>query len=322
MGLSKCTKCGREAIITLKYSGLLLCKRDFTSFFERRVKRTIAENKYIQSGDRIAVALSGGKDSVSVLYLLDKFNKMNGENVELFAITINQGIKGYDEKLLENAKYVTKLLGIKHYIFSFKDEIKYTIDEIAEIAKVRPGLCNYCGVFKRYILNKKARELGATKLATGHNLDDEVESALLNFIEGSITRIVRGEGLISNKKFVKRIKPLKKSPEEEVMLYAQLIFPTLNFDLECPYRKEVIRKDVKGIIDELEHKHPGIRYQILESYEKIRKAMLLGANVSKEVKECKICGEVSSKDICNACELKLKLEDELKQTVFNIKPRL
>ncbi|MGC8577974.1 MAG: TIGR00269 family protein [Thermoproteota archaeon] len=309
---SKCTKCGKEAIITLKYSGLSLCKRDFISFFERRVKRTIAENKYIQSGDRIAVALSGGKDSVSVLYLLDKFNKMNGKNVELFAITIDQGIKGYDDKLLENAKYVTELLGIKHYIFSFKDEIKYTIDEIA---KVRPGLCN-CGVFRRHILNKKARELGATKLATGHNLDDEVESALLNFIEGSITRIVRGEGLINNKKLVKRIKPLKKSPEEEVMLYAQLIFPTLNFGLECPYRKEVIRKDVKGMIDELERRHPGIRYQILESYEKIRKAMLLGTNVSKEVKECKICGEVSSKDICNACELKLKLEDELKQVAF------
>ncbi|MGB9760200.1 MAG: TIGR00269 family protein [Thermoproteota archaeon] len=309
---SKCTKCGKEAIITLKYSGLSLCKRDFISFFERRVKRTIAENKYIQSGDRIAVALSGGKDSVSVLYLLDKFNKMNGKNVELFAITIDQGIKGYDDKLLENAKYVTELLGIKHYIFSFKDEIKYTIDEIA---KARPGLCN-CGVFRRHILNKKARELGATKLATGHNLDDEVESALLNFIEGSITRIVRGEGLINNKKLVKRIKPLKKSPEEEVMLYAQLIFPTLNFGLECPYRKEVIRKDVKGMIDELERRHPGIRYQILESYEKIRKAMLLGANVSKEVKECKICGEVSSKDICNACELKLKLEDELKQVAF------
>lgn len=309
METNKCSKCGRESIVTLKYSGLSLCKKCFISFFERRVKRTIAENKYIQGGDKIAVALSGGKDSVAVLYLLDKLNKMNGENVELFAITIDQGIRGYDDKLLENARYVTNLLGIRHHIFSFKEEIKYTVDEIA---KVRPGLCN-CGVFRRYILNKKARELGATKLATGHNLDDEAESALLNFIEGSVTRIVRGEGVINSKKLVKRIKPLKRSPEEEVMLYAQLIFPSLNFNLECPYRGEVIRKNVKGMIDELERMHPGIRFQILESYEKIRKAMLLGVNISKEINECELCGEISSKNICNACELKLKLEADLKQ---------
>jgi len=280
-------------------------------FFERRVKRTIGENQYIQKGDRIAIALSGGKDSVTVLYLLNKFNKLNGENVELFAITIDQGIKGYEDKFLENARYVTKKLGIEHYIFTFKDEIGYTIDEIA---KIRPGLyiCGVCGVFRRYLLNKKARELGATKLATGHNLDDEAESALMNFIEGSIIRLVRGEGLIESEKLVRRIKPLKRTPEEEVSLYAKLIFPELEFGYECPYRGEVIRRSIKRMIDELEEKHPGIRYQILNSSEKIRKAIINSEFLlEKEIRECKICGEITSGEICNACELKNQLKIEL-----------
>jgi len=82
-------------MIKLRYNGLLLCKRCFISFFERRVRRTIGEHRFVEPGDRIVVALSGGKDSVTVLYLLDKLNRLHGNNIELVAISIDQGIRAW-----------------------------------------------------------------------------------------------------------------------------------------------------------------------------------------------------------------------------------
>jgi len=96
-----------------------------------------------------------------------------------------------DEVNLRNAREITRVAGIEHHVFSFKDELGHTVDELASL---RPGLCN-CGVFRRQILNKKARQLGASKLATGHNLDDEVESAMMNFMTDNLVRIARGMAL-------------------------------------------------------------------------------------------------------------------------------
>jgi uncharacterized protein (TIGR00269 family) len=294
-----CSRCGRASEVELRYNGLSLCRKCFVSFFEKRVRRTIGEYELIQTGDRIAVALSGGKDSVTALHLLDKFNRMHGDSIDLIAISIDQGIKGIDDKNLRNADEVARERGIEHHVFSFREELGHTVDELASL---RPGVCN-CGVFRRQILNRKARELGANKLATGHNLDDEVESALMNFMTGNIVRMTRGDGIVNSDKFVRRIKPLRRSPEEEVALYASIVLPEMEFAPECPYRGEVIRRNVKRVMDELERRHPGIRYQILESSEKLRNALVQGKTVDAGIRECQICGEPSSGDTCNMCKL-------------------
>lgn len=286
-------------MIELRYNGLVLCKKCFVSFFERRVRRTIGQYRLVESGDRIAVALSGGKDSITLLHLLDKFNTMHGKSIELIAISIDQGIEGVDDVNLKNAKMATEIREIEHHVFSFKEELGYTVDELASL---RPGVCN-CGVFRRRMLNKRARELGANKLATGHNLDDEVESALMNFMTGNMVRMMRGDGIIESDKFVRRIKPLKRSPEEEVALYAKLVFPRIEFAPECPYRGEVIRRNVKRVMDELEGQHPGIRYQILESSEKLSEALIKGLEPKGDIKDCTVCGEPASGEVCNACML-------------------
>ena len=179
--MNKCS-CGKKAIIDLKYTGQKLCKDCFISFFERRVRKTINDSKYLQS-KKIAVALSGGKDSAVMLYMLSKL--LQNKKISLFAITIDGGIRNYDEKLMKNSKEICKSLGIEHHTFTFKKEFKFNADYLAEI---RPGLCN-CGLFKRYLLNKKARKLGADKLAVGHNLDDEVESILMNMMRGDVNDI-------------------------------------------------------------------------------------------------------------------------------------
>lgn len=258
----------------------------------------------IRPGDKIAVALSGGKDSVVVLHLLHKFNEMHGKSIKLLALTIDQGLKG-EEQNLKNAKEVAETRGVERFILSFREEFGYTLDELAAL---KPGVCN-CGVFRRNLLNRKARALGADKLATGHNLDDETESALMNFMSGSIVRMARGDGIVNNAKFVRRIKPLRKSPEEEVALYAGFVFPDMRFSPECPYRGEVIRRNVKRVVDELEGRHPGLRYQILESSERLGEVLRKEANLPVKLSECRICGEPSSSEVCNACQLREQIEE-------------
>jgi len=257
----QCTKCKKEAIINLKYNGLNLCSACFVEYFEKRAMATIKNFNMIDVGDKIAVGLSGGKDSSSLLYFLKKFSEKR--RIEILAITIDVGINDeYGSSTLKNTKEVCQKLGIEHHIYSFKDEIGITIDEIyKKICNNKfggsKGLCTYCGVLRRYIMNKKAKELGCNKLAIAHNLEDEAQVFLMNIVKGDIERIIWGSGLIKDAKMIPRIKPFMKSPEDEVKLYAKINFPELNFEHICPYRKDAYRKTFKDILNLLNKKHPG-----------------------------------------------------------------
>ncbi|MFH0832716.1 MAG: TIGR00269 family protein [Candidatus Aenigmatarchaeota archaeon] len=301
----KCSNCKNAAIIEMKYVGKRFCKNCFMAFFEKRVRATLGKSKYLDDAKTIAVALSGGKDSITALHLL----KNTAKRTNIITITIDGGIKGYDDLLQKNAKAVCKSLGVKHYVYSFKKEFGYTLDDLA---KTRPGMCN-CGIFRRYLLNKKARELKADKLATGHNLDDEVESILMNYIRGDVEKISRGEGILKHKKFVPRIKPLKRCPENEVALYARLLYPKMKFGLTCKYRKAVLRYNIKKLIDELETLHPGTKFQIFEGNERIRSALQKSSKSVGEPNLCRKCGEICANDVCQTCKFTVKIREAMKK---------
>jgi len=283
---SNCDKCSEESIITMKYSGISLCKQHFIEYFENRVRKTLKE--FSLYNKKIVVGLSGGKDSIVMLHILSQLIQKE----ILIAITIDGGIKDYDDKILENAKKVCNNLGIEHIVFHLKDEIGFSVNDLA---KARPGRCN-CGISRRMLLNKKSRELNADYLAIGHNLDDESENILLNYINGNVRKLASKSG--KNDKFVPRIKPLIRCPEDEVALFASLLYPEMDFSLHCPYRKDVVRNDMKIIIDSLEEKHPGIKFKIFEGAEKIRSLIKIEKT---EMKYCSKCGEPSSSELCQSC---------------------
>ena len=154
----------------------------FISEFESKVKKTIERYKLCTKKDKIAVACSGGKDSTTVLYLLKKF----GFNV--FAIYINLKMGNYSENCLLELKKFCKEYKIKLYVIDTREIYGSSMCHIRSSVQQEQRLsnCTICGIMKRWILNKKARELRATKLATGHNLDDEAETVIVNYLRGKI----------------------------------------------------------------------------------------------------------------------------------------
>jgi len=162
--------------------------------------------------------------------------------------------------------------------------------------------CTYCGVFRRWILNRVALEEGATKIATGHNLDDETQSILMNYLEGNMHNLVRigPKSESQDKRFTVKIKPLREIPEREVGLYA--VAADLKVHLAgCPYAGDSFRREVGNFIKSLSLKHPTIMYSTLRGFERIKP--LLKRELSSKVERgvCRRCGEPASGDLCKAC---------------------
>ena len=297
-----CSKCHRKAITFIRYNGMFLCREHFIEFFERRVKKEIRKQGLPKG--TIAVALSGGKDSSVACYMLWKILKNHKER-KLIAITVDEGIKGYRDKTIDIAKKLCNELQIEHYIISFKDEIGLTLDEIS---KIRGELaeCTYCGVFRRYCLNKLAKEKGAKVIALGHNLDDVSQTILMNFIRNDLERMAR---MAPHKKiqpgYIPRIVPLRTVPEKEVTLYAYLKGFDVSED-ECPYAIRAMRLLYREFLLQLEEKHPGSRHSILKSYLELEECLHEKFPPAK-LQPCKVCNQPSSMPICMACQLKEKL---------------
>ena len=296
----KCDNCVQEAITYIRYNGTHLCSEHFMKFVEKRVKKEIRRQVNIHSGDVIAVAVSGGKDSMVTLHHL---HSVLGErrDIEIQCITIDEGIKGYRPKSIDLVKKFCADRGIKYNQASFSKMFGMTMDKIAPLSE-DSSPCTYCGVFRRNAMNDVARKIGATYLATGLNLDDTAQSIMMNFTRGDVERLVR---LGPHKKvqpgLIPRIQPLRMIPEKESLLYA--IVAGIPFhNGTCPYSDEALRNQFRYVIDELETRSPGTRHSIISSYDQMLPMLAAGFKPAK-LNKCG-CGEPTLGKECKACELK------------------
>ena len=285
-----------------------LNKDEFNEHIFTRINKLIYDYDLNKEGELIAVALSGGKDSVLTLHALK--NYQNLLDFDLVAISVDEGLEGYRQHGIDSAINNAKELGIKLVQKSFKEEEGFALDDIYQNFK---SACIPCGVFRRNILNKTAYELGAVKIATGHNLDDEIQSFLMSFARGDTIKFSKfGPELdVIHPKLVTRIKPLWNTPEKEVGMWAVINGIDIHLD-ECPYSHLSLRAKIKEFLNISEDQYPGVKNNVMESFQKM---LTFENDMVTSLNECEVCGESTSSNICKACELKELISQNYKDHI-------
>lgn len=308
MAARRCLRCGGEPIYYRAYSGEWLCRRCFTESIIEKARRTISKYKMLKHGDKIGVAVSGGKDSLSLLHILADITK--GHASEIVALIIDEGIEGYREEAVKHAIGEAEALGIRYRLLSFKEAYNITLDEAIKLRMDNSlASCAICGTLRRRALEILAREAKVDVLATAHNLDDILQTFIMNLLSGSAERVARSrvQEELSTIFPVRRIKPLMEIPEAEVALFAYL--KGIPFQkATCPYMNESIRSEVRAALNELELRHPGIKFNLLRSY------YTISSQLKPEVKSsiCTLCRYPSSNELCTVCKILTQLRREAK----------
>ncbi|MHC3438772.1 tRNA 2-thiolation protein NcsA [Natrialbaceae archaeon A-gly3] len=314
----ECDRCDEEAVMFAAYSGAHLCEHHFRESVERRVRRRVRRDDLVPQDaspddpETWVIGLSGGKDSVVLTQILhDTFAE--DPRIELVGLTIHEGIEGYRDRSLEACIDLTEDLEIRHEVASYEEEFGVRMDDVVEDDPENMAACAYCGVFRRDLLSKYAEEFEADLLLTGHNLDDEAQSALMNFLEGDVDQMAkhfdaslgplseRGDG----EEFVPRAKPLRDVPEKEVALYAHIEELPAHIT-ECPHSSEAYRGEIQQLLYDLEENHPGTRHSILSGYEELAGMVAeryRGEEEGVDLRECVECGATTTRERCRKCSL-------------------
>jgi len=301
-GAGRCTCCAEPPVIRLKEPDRYLCAAHLIAEVEERAARTIRERGLVRPHDRIAVALSGGKDSTALLVILSRLLPA-WEDASLVAITVDEGIAGYREDTIRAAQELTRKTGTEHVCVSFKDLAGDVLDAL--LVGRETQACSVCGILRRKALSAASHKAGATKIATGHNLDDEAQSVLMNTLRGDLSRLVRTSDADSSDCFIPRIKPLADIPEKEIAayLFVQDMFPFLP---ECPYTRHALRAEVRSMLSAIEQKQPGTMRNLMNSKRVIEKQVGRRA-LSEPLRRCRQCGDPCSGELCQVCMLRQSL---------------
>jgi tRNA(Ile)-lysidine synthase TilS/MesJ len=241
----KCLHCVRNAVYELRYSGHWVCRRHFIELFERRVKKTIRQGRLLAKDDFVIVGLSGGNDSMTALKIIHDILHLNPQ-ARLEAATVDDGV---EKAALKGLSDYCRKLGVKHHVI-IPERVK------GGKAGVNPDIDILLGF---------ATKRGASKLATGENLDDEILDAFMSLLAGeaeSIRKVKNKSCEVKNNAI--RIRVLRECPEDEAKFYAKLLkLPILGKGTgpqESPYRATG-----KKLLDDLEKNHPGAKFQMLRS---------------------------------------------------------
>lgn len=308
----RCSFCGGDEVVYSYSFGLSLCEKCLVEYVERKVLSVVRGYRLIEKRDHVAAALSGGKDSTTLILILSKLREVL--DFELTPVIVDEGIAGYRDLLLKHAVGISRRLGLKPEVIKFDEVFGFPLDEVVEVGRgMGYAPCTICGVLRRYAINRGAREIGADKLATGHNLDDEIQTFVMNVIHGHITNIARSGlamDVIRRRRLVARIKPLFFNEDRENAVYSFIkgVYPPV---AECPYAPMSARYEYRRFVNRLEARWMGTKMRILRSMLLLKYSTLRLAKTYNP-KPCKVCGEPTSRSICKACEIREKLAREIR----------
>ena len=239
----------------------------------RTMLETVGTYGLIEPGDRILVAVSGGKDSATLLDLLSRARRKAPIDFELVALHLDQGQPGYDGAPL--AAWLQEL-GVPFEI-AYEDTYSIVLED-AERNATRT-YCRLCSRLRRGILYTAAERLGCNKLALGHHRDDALETLLLNLLYAGRLQAMPAIYTTNDGRF-RVIRPLIECAEREIAAHARAAgYPIIPCNL-CGSQENLKRERVARLLDELEREQPAVRQVMLAALKNVRPSHLLDAEVA------------------------------------------
>lgn len=320
MAPTSCSLCrDAKAILKRPKTGQQICKNCFFFVFETEVHHTITESELFKPGDRVAIGASGGKDSTVLAFVMKTLNERYNYGLDLFLLSIDEGITGYRDDSLETVKRNQQQYDMPLKILSYDELYGWTMDAIVEQIGKKNN-CTFCGVFRRQALDRGAATLKVDHIVTGHNADDIAETVLMNIMRGDIARLGRCTSICTQgEDTIKRSKPFKYAYEKEIVMYAY--FKKLDyFSTECIYSPDAYRGHARTFLKDLEAARPSAIIDIIHSGEAFEVKEEIKA-AQKAQQTCKRCGYMSSNDLCKACTLLEGLERGIASSVITERAR-
>ena len=231
----------------------------------REVGRAVHEHRLIEAGDRIMVAVSGGKDSYSMLMLLRRLRERAPIDFSLVAVNLDQGQPGFEGHLLEG--------WLRDNGFEYRMLKRDTYSVVLEKVPQGKTYCSLCSRLRRGILYDAAVEMGCTKLALGHHRDDVIETLMLNLLYAGQIKAMPPR-LVSDDGRNVVIRPLVYCAEEDLAAYADTQrFPILPCDL-CGSQENLQRKRIKRMLTDLHAENPNVKGNLMAALRNVRPSHL------------------------------------------------
>jgi len=301
----KCRKCGARAVINMRHHKLALCEEHFLDWFVEQVSRAIKRYRMFGKEHRILVAVSGGKDSLSLWDVLLRLG------YEADGLYIDLGIEreGYSNSSLAKVEnFVAERPGARLHIVDIKALYGRSVPELARESPRGRRICALCGLVKRHEMNRVAHEGGYYAVATGHNLDDEVAVLLGNTLRWQTGYLARQAPVLpsTHPRLARKVKPFCRMYERETAAYAILRGIDYIYD-ECPYAVGSTSIFYKGILNELESKSPGAKLSFYLSFLQAKDEGRLRFAEEEEAPQlhpCEKCGQpTTAPGLCAFCRV-------------------
>ncbi len=300
----KCYKCGEKANIQMRHHKLALCKEHFLEWIPAQTERFIEKYQMFSQQERLLVAVSGGKDSLSLWDILSRL----GYNAD--GLYIGLGIDGgidYSTELLRKTERFAAERNLRLNVINVSEEYGRTIPELAaETHRGEKKPCAVCGLTKRHIMNQAARDGGYHVLVTGHNLDDEAAALFgntLNWMPGYLARqwpVLEA----SQTGLVRKAKPLCRIYERDMAAYALLSGIDYIYE-ECPHSEGSNTIFYKDLLNQLEEKRPGAKLSFYVTFLQAKQNGLFSPQADPELEKlhpCPSCGQpTTAPENCAFC---------------------
>ena len=307
----KCKKCGAKASVNMRQHKLALCKEHYLEWVPEQAERFIKKYDMFSHGDKILVAVSGGKDSLSLWDILLRLG------YQADGLYIGLGIDGGFGYSSESHRLAAKFAderGLRLHAVDVEAEYGQPIPVLSEMSHRGQGKpCAVCGLTKRHVMNRIARDRGYDVLATGHNLDDEASVLFGNTLRWSGDYLLRqGPVLPETPGLARKVKPLCRFYEREMTAYAILRGIEYIYE-ECPFAEGSTTIYYKEVLNRLENERPGSKLTFYLRFLEARAEGLFSeqAEARQALHPCPNCGQpTSAPGLCSFCRMIEKVHKE------------